>query len=193
MNDLEAPAMMRAPVLNEYVGGAGLVVQDVARPVPEAGEVLIEVAATPINPSDLAFLEGNYSPRPTLPTRAGSLVLAACSGAEDGGSDSTVGVSPGSAMGPGISVEDALTADSGQPLLVSGFLFVEEDGTVTLVSLMAESLPPIPGGDQLVVEGLDLGGYQFSESQGLRWTDDLVQVLGVLNGNTLTVSDTLSG
>jgi hypothetical protein len=96
-------------------------------------------------------------------------------------------------MGPGISIKDALTADSGQPLLVNGFLFVEEEGTVTLASLMAESLPPIPGGDQLVVEGLDLGGYQFSESQGLRWTDDLVQVLGVLNGNTLTVSDTLSG
>jgi len=90
----------------------------------------------------------------------GSLVLAACSGAEDGGSDPTVGVSPGSAMGPGISIKDALTADSGQPLLVNGFLFVEEDGTVTLASLMAESLPPIPGGDQLVVEGLDLGGYQ---------------------------------
>ena len=123
----------------------------------------------------------------------GSLVLAACSGAEDAGPDPTVGVSPGSAMGPGISIKDALTADPGQPLLVNGFLFVEEDGTVTLASLMAESLPPIPGGDQLVVEGLDLGGYQFSESQGLRWTDDLVQVLGVLNGNTLTVSDTLSG
>ena len=123
----------------------------------------------------------------------GSLVLAVCSGAEDGGSDPTVGVSPGSAMGPGISIKDALTADSGQPLLVNGFLFVEEDGTVTLASLMAESLPPILGGDQLVVEGLDLGGYQFSESQGLRQPDDLVQVLGVLNGNTLTVSDTLSG
>ena len=123
----------------------------------------------------------------------GSLVLGACSRAEDAGPDPTVGVSPGSAMGPGISIEDALTADSGQPLLVNGFLFVEEDGTVTLASLMAESLPPIPGGDQLVVEGLDLGVYQFSESQGLRWTDDLVQVLGVLNGNTLTVSDTLSG
>ncbi len=76
---------------------------------------------------------------------------------------------------------------------MNGFLFVEEDGTVTLASLMAESLPPIPGGDQLVVEGLDLGRYQFSESQGLRWTDDPVQVLGVLDGNTLTVSDTLSG
>ncbi len=123
----------------------------------------------------------------------GSLVLAGCSGAEDAGPDPTIGVSPGRAMGPGISIKDALTADSGQPLLVNGFLFVEEDGTVTLASLMAESLPPIPGGDQLVVEGLDLGGYQFSESQGLRWTDDPVQVLGVLNGNTLTVSDTLSG
>lgn len=71
MNDHEAPGMMRAAVLNEYVGGAGLVVQDVPRPVPEAGEVLIGVAAAPINPSDLAFLEGNYSPRPSLPTRAG--------------------------------------------------------------------------------------------------------------------------
>jgi hypothetical protein len=123
----------------------------------------------------------------------GALVLAACGGAEDGGSDPTVGVVPGSAMGPGISIEDALTTNSGQPLLVNGFLFVDEDGNVTMASLMAESLPPLPGGDQLVVEGLDLGGYQFSESQGLRWTDDSVQVLGVLSGNTLTVSNTLSG
>jgi hypothetical protein len=44
-----------------------------------------------------------------------------------------------------------------------------------------------------VVEGLDLGGFDFSESRGLRWTDDSVQVLGVLDGNTLTVSNTLSG
>ena len=123
----------------------------------------------------------------------GALVLAACGGAEDGGSDPTGGVVPGSAMGPGISIEDALTADSDQPLLVNGFLFVDEDGTVTMASLMAESLPPIPGGDQLVVEGLDLGGFHFSESQGLRWTDGSVQVLGVLNGNTLTVSNTFSG
>jgi hypothetical protein len=123
----------------------------------------------------------------------GGLVLAACGGAEDGGSDPTVGAVPGSAMGPGISIEDALTNNSGQPLLVNGFLFVDGDGTVIMASFMAESLPPIPGGDQVAVEGLDLGGYRFSESQGLRWTDDSVQVLGVLNGNTLTASNTLSG
>lgn len=127
------------------------------------------------------------------PLIAGALLLAACGGAEDRGSDPTVGVVPGSATGPGISIEDALADDSGQPLLVNGFLFVDEDGTVTMASLMAESLPPIPGGDQLVVEGLDLGGYDFSESQGFRWTDDLAQVLGVVNSNTLTASNTLSG
>lgn len=44
-----------------------------------------------------------------------------------------------------------------------------------------------------MVEGLGLGGYQFSEIKGLRWTDDSVQVPGVLNGNTLTVSNILSG
>jgi hypothetical protein len=123
----------------------------------------------------------------------GALLLAACSGAEDGGSDPTVDAVRGSAMGPGISIEDALSNGSGHPLLVNGFLFVDGAGTVIMASFMAESLPPIPGGDQVAVEGLDLGGYRFSESQGLRWTDDSVQVLGVLNGNTLTVSNTLSG
>jgi len=123
----------------------------------------------------------------------GTLVLAACGAQEDAGPDLTIGESPGSAVGPGISIGDALNADPGQPLLVNGFLFVDTEGAVSLVSLMAESLPPIPGGDQVLVEGLDLGEYRLSESQGLRWTDDLVQVLGILNGNTLTVSNTLSG
>ena len=62
---------MRAAVLDEYIGAAGLRVEDVAKPQPGPGEVLVRVVASPINPSDLAFLEGNYSPRPPVPTRAG--------------------------------------------------------------------------------------------------------------------------
>ena len=96
-------------------------------------------------------------------------------------------------MGPGISVADALDSESGEPLLVNGFLFVGKDGTVTLASAMAESLPPVPGGDQLFVEGLDIDGYQLSERQGEMWTDGPVQVLGIRNGDTLSVSNTLSG
>lgn len=122
--------------------------------------------------------------------------LAACGETQDSSpnsSDTTVSVSPDSAMGPGISVADALDNESGEPLLVNGFLFVGKDGTVTLASLIGESLPPVPGGDQLLVEGLNLDGYQLSESQGEMWTDDPVQVLGIRNGDTLTVSNTLSG
>lgn len=124
---------------------------------------------------------------------AAVLALAACSTSDDGGSSSTVASAPGSAMGPGISVGEALDQGSTQPLLVNGFLFIDTDGKVTLASVMAESLPPIPGGDQVTVEGLDLGGYELSQSQGVRWTDQPVQVLGILDGNTLTVSSTLSG
>lgn len=62
---------MKAAVLSEYTGAAGLRVEDVEKPQPGPGEVLVRVAASPINPSDLAFLEGNYSPRPPLPTRPG--------------------------------------------------------------------------------------------------------------------------
>ena len=100
----------------------------------------------------------------------GALIgLTACGQAADSSpdsSDTTASLSPSSAIGPGISVADALANDSGQPLLVNGFLFVANDGTVTLASLIAESLPPVPGGDQLTVEGLNLDNYQLSESQG---------------------------
>ena len=122
--------------------------------------------------------------------------LAACADTQDSkpdSSDTTVSVSPGSAMGPGISVADALDNESGEPLLVNGFLFVGKDGTVTLASAIGESLPPVPGGDQLLIEGLNIDAYQLSESQGEMWTDDPVQVLGIRSGDTLTVSDTLSG
>ena len=77
--------LMRSAVLTEYIGGAGLRVEDVPKPTPGSGHALIQVAATPINPSDLAFLEGNYSPRPPLPARPGlegsGTVVAVGSGA----------------------------------------------------------------------------------------------------------------
>lgn len=124
------------------------------------------------------------------------IALAACGdGAADGSltSTSTVAAPAPNAMGPGISVSEALADESGQPLLVNGFLFVDKDGNVTLASALAESFPPQPGGDEVVVEGLNLSDYELTESQDLSWTEDQVQVLGVLDGNTLQVSNTLSG
>jgi len=67
------PAVMRALELEAYDGPLRLVEKPVPRPGP--GEVLIRMAAAPINPSDLAFLRGVYGvskPLPAVPGFEGS-------------------------------------------------------------------------------------------------------------------------
>lgn len=64
-----------AVVLDSYTGVDALRVE--RRPVPRPGpnQVLVRIAATPINPSDLAFLEGQYGfkkPTPVVPGFEGS-------------------------------------------------------------------------------------------------------------------------
>lgn len=63
------PDQMTAVVLDSYTGVDALRIEQ--RPVPQPGpnEVLVKIAATPINPSDLAFLEGLYGFK-TNPGRA---------------------------------------------------------------------------------------------------------------------------
>jgi NADPH:quinone reductase-like Zn-dependent oxidoreductase len=96
---------MQAVVLRSYSEGWDNIAVDV-QPVPRpgVGEVLIRVAAAPINPSDLAFLRGRYAftkPLPAVPgiecsgtvVAAGSGMLArrlqgkrvACAASETGG------------------------------------------------------------------------------------------------------------
>lgn len=74
------PDQMTAVVLESYSGVEALQVKQ--RPVPKPGkdEVLVKVAASPINPSDLAFLAGKYGfdhPPPIIPGGEGSGVVVA--------------------------------------------------------------------------------------------------------------------
>jgi NADPH:quinone reductase-like Zn-dependent oxidoreductase len=74
------PDQMMAVVLESYSGVEALRVEQ--RPVPKPGkdEVLVKVAASPINPSDLAFLEGKYGfdhQPPITPGGEGSGVVVA--------------------------------------------------------------------------------------------------------------------
>jgi NADPH:quinone reductase len=74
------PEQMTAVVLQSYDGAAALRVEQ--RPVPKPGpnEVLIKVAATPINPSDLLFLLGGYGfqkAAPVVPGLEGSGTVVA--------------------------------------------------------------------------------------------------------------------
>ena len=71
---------MTAVVLDSYSGPDALRVEQ--RPVPKPGkdEILVKVAASPINPSDLAFLGGNYGfdkPPPVVPGGEGSGTVVA--------------------------------------------------------------------------------------------------------------------
>lgn len=128
---------------------------------------------------------------------ATTLVIAACGTAAGSdvtdASDTTDQPNTVSAIGPGISIEDALESDTDQPVLVNGFIYVGEDGKVILVSNFAESMPPQPGGPVLAIEGLDLTQYELSSSQGISWTDQLVQVTGVIEAGILVVTSTTSG
>jgi NADPH:quinone reductase-like Zn-dependent oxidoreductase len=80
MTQTQIPDQMTAVVLGSYSGAEALRVEQ--RPVPKPGkdEVLVKVAAAPINPSDLAFLTGNYgfdNPPPVVPGGEGSGTVVA--------------------------------------------------------------------------------------------------------------------
>lgn len=79
------PTTMRALVLHAYDVGSytSLTLEDRPVPQPRRGEVLVRVAAAPINPSDLAFLQGLYGvkkPLPVVPGIEGSGTVIASGG-----------------------------------------------------------------------------------------------------------------
>ena len=62
---------MTAVVLGSYTGVNALRIEK--RPVPKPGpnQVLVKVAASPINPSDLSFMDGNYAFKKQTPVVPG--------------------------------------------------------------------------------------------------------------------------
>ena len=68
MAETPTPKTMRAVQITAYDGKPGsLRVVDLPLPRPGPGEVLVKVAASPINPSDLMFIRGLYGVKKPLP------------------------------------------------------------------------------------------------------------------------------
>ncbi len=80
------PATMRAVVLHE-TNPRRWQIESIAVPQPAAGEALIKITASPLNPSDLMFLIGNYGVRKPLPVvpgfEAGGRVISVGEGVDD--------------------------------------------------------------------------------------------------------------
>jgi hypothetical protein len=110
-------------------------------------------------------------------------VLAGCGG-DDSDNDGAAGGS-----GTAISIDDALASGSGDTLVVSGNLLAQGDD-VRLCSALAESFPPQCGGASLVVVGLSLEDVDGVVTEGdVSWTDRPIQLLGVVDDDTFTVSE----
>jgi NADPH:quinone reductase-like Zn-dependent oxidoreductase len=77
---------MRAIRLSAYGAPPSLALEELPGPLPGAGEVLVRMAAAPVNPSDLAFLAGTYGVRKRLPVVPGfegsGVVVSTGAGAE---------------------------------------------------------------------------------------------------------------
>ena len=62
---------MRAAMLEEFSGPAGIRVVDIPVPTPRRGEILVKVICSPVNPSDVLYCSGTYGAPPRLPVVPG--------------------------------------------------------------------------------------------------------------------------
>lgn len=63
------PKTMMAVIQKE--SGGPLFYEEIPTPLPKKGEVLVKIEFTPINPSDLSFLQGTYAEKPSYPITPG--------------------------------------------------------------------------------------------------------------------------
>ncbi len=89
---------------------------------------------------------------------------------------------------PLLLVVAALAACGGGPGSAEhrGFL-VDAGGAVRLCNALAESYPPQCGGESFLVDG-PLPNVEWSEAEGVRWTDRPVTVRGMVDDGVLRVT-----
>ena len=111
------------------------------------------------------------------------LVLAGCgSDTDEPQAGSTAAPSAGAPMpGGGLSIEEALASDLHGPLMVRGYL-IDRDGELRLCEAILESSPPQCGEPSLRVEGPAPAA-----------SEERVSLLGEVDGETITVSETATG
>jgi hypothetical protein len=140
------------------------------------------VLSTAIACSDDAAKD--QEPQPDSPLTA----IASTSGTQ---SPPVVATALVSGVGPGISVADAIDSMLDGPLLVNGFVLAK-GGDVRLCEGLLESFPAQCGTPYIVVDGVDLSGFDLTEASGVSWTAQPVQLLGEVSDGVFTVLPNVS-
>lgn len=111
------------------------------------------------------------------------VALAGCGGdTDDPQAGSTDAPSAGAPIpGGGLSIEEAMESELEGPLMVRGYL-IERDGDLRLCEAILESSPPQCGEPSLQVEGTAPAA-----------SEERVSLLGEIEGDTITVSETATG
>ena len=100
----------------------------------------------------------------------------------------------GNALGPGITIADALASKLDGPLLVNGWLWHQSNGEIRLCTTLSDAAPPGCGKPSLVVVGLDLDSLPNLRSErGTTTSSKPTQVLGTVAGGVLAVARNVTG
>jgi hypothetical protein len=102
-------------------------------------------------------------------------------------------VSSGFVVGTGLTITEALAYEGTEPIAIGGFVFTTADGTL-LCELLAESLPPLCGGESVTVLNPEtLTNFVLVEERGTQWSPDPVVVFGHISGTDLTIATNVTG
>ena len=147
------------------------------------------VAAACAATQDDGAVTGDDSPRNTATCPEGTVDCndTPTDGAEPPGPPGGDGQS-GMLVDGGLSVADAIAYKGSEVVAVQGFVVIQ-DGAARLCDALAESFPPQCGQAGIViVNPQDLPDMVLVEEGTTQWTDDVVSVLGFVEGGELTIA-----
>ena len=114
---------MRAVRCNQYGLPETLVVEEIASPVPQAGEVLVSVKAAGVNFPDSLIIQNKYQIKPSLPFSPGGELAGVIKAVGEGVTRYSVGQSVIGFTGFGAFAEEAIVQQDNLVLMPAGMPF----------------------------------------------------------------------
>ena len=116
------------------------------------------------------------------------LLATACGDSDSDEAESATRTTGDSPSGVPASIGGIIDGDISGEINVLGYVVIDESGT-RFCSVLLESFPPQCGAPLVDLVDLDTTALDLQEERGVRWTDDIVILLGRYRDGTFTVLD----